>query len=129
MASLCNNTKKKKKIIKQFYEKCGLKTSSKPFWIFKESSVKKNLKWYACRFWKIWQFCYYIFNLSRVFQKFHFPIEVVFNSLQMQKSLKQVFRSQVFAEFFDNFPFVMWHKLVKFQFKVGLSRLIKFLPN
>ena len=29
--------------IKKFYEKCGLETSSKPFLIFKESSVKKIL--------------------------------------------------------------------------------------
>ena len=30
-------------IIKKFYEKCGLKTSSRPFLIFKEPSVKKIL--------------------------------------------------------------------------------------
>ena len=29
--------------IKKFYEKCGLETSSRPFLIFKESSVKKIL--------------------------------------------------------------------------------------
>ena len=29
--------------IKKFYEKCGLETSSRPFLIFKKSSVKKIL--------------------------------------------------------------------------------------
>ena len=32
---------KRKFFIKKFYEKCGLKTSSRPFLIFKESSVKR----------------------------------------------------------------------------------------
>ena len=34
--------------IKNFYEKCGLETSSSPFLIFKESSVKKILLRSAC---------------------------------------------------------------------------------
>ena len=33
--------------------------------------------------------------LSGLLQKFHFPIEVVLNSLQTQKSLELVFRPQV----------------------------------
>ena len=33
----------KKKFIIKFYEKCGLETSSRPFLIFKEFSVKKIL--------------------------------------------------------------------------------------
>ena len=44
-------------------------------------------------------------------QKFHFPVEVVFNSLPTKKGLELVFRSQVFVEFFS---FVIWHKLTKF---------------
>ena len=39
--------------IKKFYEKWGLKTSSSPFLIFKESSVKKILWRSACRFQQI----------------------------------------------------------------------------
>ena len=35
-------------LIRKFYEKCGLETSFKPFLIFKESSVKRNLKRPAC---------------------------------------------------------------------------------
>ena len=34
--------------IKKFYEKCGLETSSRPFLIFKESSVKKIMWRSAC---------------------------------------------------------------------------------
>ena len=34
--------------IKKFYEKCGLETSSRPFLIFKESSVKRILRKSAC---------------------------------------------------------------------------------
>ena len=39
--------------IKKFYEKCGLETSSRPFLIFKESSVKKILWRSACWFGQI----------------------------------------------------------------------------
>ena len=35
---------KKKIFFKIFYEKCDLKTSSRPYLIFKESSVKRNLR-------------------------------------------------------------------------------------
>ena len=42
LASSCNITKKKI-FIKKYYKKCGLETSSRPFPIFKESSVKKIL--------------------------------------------------------------------------------------
>ena len=34
----------KKNFIKIFYEKCDLETSSRPYLIFKESSVKRNLR-------------------------------------------------------------------------------------
>ena len=36
--------------ITKFYGKCGLETSSRPFLIFKESSVKRNLRRPACWF-------------------------------------------------------------------------------
>ena len=39
--------------VKKFYEKCGLGTSSMPFLIFKESSVKKILWRSACWFGQI----------------------------------------------------------------------------
>ena len=35
-------------LLKKFYEKCGLETSSRSFLIFKESSVKKILWRSAC---------------------------------------------------------------------------------
>ena len=37
----------------------------------------------------------YYYSVSSWLQKFHFPIEVVLNSLQIQKGLKLVFRSQL----------------------------------
>ena len=49
-ASLCNITKQNF-FIKKFCEKCGLETSSKPFLIFKESSVEMNLRRSAYWFW------------------------------------------------------------------------------
>ena len=49
LASLCNITGLTFFIIK-FYGKCGLETSSRPFLIFKESSVKINLRRSACWF-------------------------------------------------------------------------------
>ena len=39
--------------------------------------------------------------LSSLLQKFHFPIEVVLNSLQTQKGLELVFRSLVTVKIFD----------------------------
>ena len=56
--------------IKKLYEKCGLETSSRPFLIFKESSVKSLL------------------------QKFRLLIEVMLHSLQTQKAMELVLRSQ-----------------------------------
>ena len=38
--------------------------------------------------------------ISRLLQKFHFPIEAVFNSLQTKKSLELVF-TPVFVDFVD----------------------------
>ena len=40
-----------------------------------------------------------ISNISRLLQKFHFPIDVVFNFLQTQKGLELVFRLQFFYNF------------------------------
>ena len=39
--------------------------------------------------------CYYLSNVSSLLQKVRFPIEVVLNSLQTQKGLELVFRSQL----------------------------------
>ena len=44
---------KSKFFIKKSYEKCGLETSSRPFFKFKESSVKRNLRRSTCWFEKI----------------------------------------------------------------------------
>ena len=61
--------------------------------------------------------------LRRSLQRIIFPIEVVLNSLQTQKSLEQVCRSiNVFANIFDIcFSFVMWHKLAKFHQQTVLT--------
>ena len=37
-----------KSFIKKYYEKCCLKTGSRPFLVFKESFVKKNLRRSVC---------------------------------------------------------------------------------
>ena len=44
-------------------------------------------------------------NISSLFQKFRFPIEVVLNSLQTQKGLELVFRSQFLYNFLIKFFF------------------------
>ena len=48
----------------------------------------------------------YISDINSLLQKFHFPIEVMLDSLQTQKDLELVFRP-VFVAFFDEiFSFV-----------------------
>ena len=47
--------------------------------------------------------CYYISNISGLLQKFHFPVEVVPNSLQTQKGLELVFRPQFWYNFLMKF--------------------------
>ena len=55
-------------------------------------------------------------NISSLLQKFHFSIEVVLNSLQIQKGLGTSYQMAGFVEFFDKFfSFEMWHELAKFQ--------------
>ena len=44
--------------------------------------------------------CYCISNISRFLQKFHFPVEIVLNSLQTKKPGTS-FQTAIFAEFFD----------------------------
>ena len=99
--------------IKKFCEKCGLGISSRPFLIFKESSVNR-----------IWGLpadsdkfdSFAISNTSSLPQKSHFSIEVAPNSFQTQKYLGLVFKSHhCFFVFFCNMPFVICHKLAKFH--------------
>ena len=85
---------KTKRFTKKLYEKWTLETSSRPFLIFKESSMKMNLRRSTCCLDKFWLFFYYIFNISSSLQKFNFPTEVVLNSLQTQKGLELVLRLQ-----------------------------------
>ena len=42
-------------------------------------------------------------NFDSLLQKFHFPIEAVFNSLQTQKDLELVFRLQFLQNFWIKF--------------------------
>ena len=44
-------------------------------------------------------------NMSRLLQTFHFPIEVVSTSLQTQKGLELIFRSQFLWNVFKKFVF------------------------
>ena len=64
----------------EFYEKCGLETSSRPFLIFKESSVKKYSVEIIMLIWINFD-RFAITNLSSLLQKFHLPIEVMLHSL------------------------------------------------
>ena len=66
---------------------------------------------------KFWKFGEYISNVSCLLQKFHFPIEVVLNSLQVA----------VLVEFFNKiFSFVIWHKLAKYHYEaVFTSQVIQ----
>ena len=60
---------------------------------------------------------------SALFQKFHFPIEVVINSLKTKKGLG-IFSRSYFAEFFHKkFTFVIWCKLaIHYQTVVYVPR-------
>ena len=82
---------KTKFFIKKLCEKCGLETSARPFLIFKEYFVKRNLRRSACWFGQI----LIVLLINSLLQKFHFTIEVVLHSLQTQKNLELVFRSQL----------------------------------
>ena len=55
-----------------------------------------------------------ISNISSLLQKFHFPIEVVLNSLHTQKGLELVFMSQFLYNFLINFSFCnIWPIFIK----------------
>ena len=45
----------------------------------------------------------YISSIKRLLQKFHFPTEVVLNSLQTKKGLELVFRPQFLQKFLMKF--------------------------
>ena len=48
----------------------------KSFYIFKEYSVKRNLRTFTCWFWLIWRVLLLLFNILKLLQKIHFPLEV-----------------------------------------------------
>ena len=76
---------KREIFIKNFYEKCGLKSSSRPFLIFKESSLML-----------IWRTNFDSFAITYLIQVAcfeNFIFHVVFNSLQTLKGLELVFRA------------------------------------
>ena len=61
-------------------------------------------------YWITWEvntvwYYYYTSNISSLLQKFHFPIEVLLNYFQTQRSLELVFRSQFLQNLFDEFFF------------------------
>ena len=90
--------------IKKSYENYGLQTSSRPFSVFKKSSIKGFWGQHA-NLDKAIKLCYCTSNISSLIQKFHFPIEVVYNYFQTQRSLALVFRPQILQNFFMKFFF------------------------
>ena len=106
MASLCNITKE------HFLSKNYLKNETwklvQVLFNFKDFS-KKGIWGFQCAdLDKFGQFCHYISSVSSLLQKFHFPLEVVLNSLQTQEGLGTSFQVTVLVEFFDKiFSFVI----------------------
>ena len=82
-----------KLFIKKLCEKWGLETSFQAIFNFKRILCKMDSEEVSMRIWT---------NFDRlaitylICKKSHFPIEVVLNSLQTQKDLELVFRSQFF---------------------------------
>ena len=88
--------------------------------------------------------CYYISNISRFLQKFHFPREVVLNTLKTQKSLELVFRLQFLKNYlmklfsleydinWSNFinrlslPLKLFSKMYFLSYAVAFDNIIKF---
>ena len=78
--------------IKKYYEKCGLKTSSR--YNFQRILCKKESEEVSVLIWTNFGSFAKKYNKSILLQKFHFPIEVVLNSLQTRKGLELVFGPQ-----------------------------------
>ena len=115
MASLCNVTKENF-LSKNYVENLARKLVSGPYLIFKEFSVKRNLRRSVCRFGQM-----LIVLLIRTYRKWLAP-KISFSNrgcawfFANTKGLETSFQVAVFAEFFDKiFSFVIWHKLAKFQ--------------
>ena len=71
---------------------------------FPKILYKKDSKEVSILIWTNFRkLCYYISNISDLLQKFHFPIEVVLNSLQTKKGLELVFRPQFWYNFLMKF--------------------------
>ena len=87
--------------IKKLCENFGLKTSSRPFVIFKESSVKRFLRRPACWFRSILVALHYRSILSGLFQKYFFSDKYCASFFANTKKPGSSFQAPVFAEFFD----------------------------
>ena len=98
MVILCNITKETF-FIKKFYEKYGLETSSRPFLMFKESSVKRNLRRSVCWFGEILIVLPIQMKYKQLASKIYFPIEIMLDSSQTQKGLERVSRLQILQNF------------------------------
>ena len=99
LATLCNITKEcslQKYSIKNMAWKLVQK-------IFKESSIERSLRRFACWFGQILIVLLKHIKQGSLLQKSHFPIEIVLNSLQTQKDLELVFRLQF-----------LWNSLINF---------------
>ena len=102
MIILCNITKETF-FIKKFYEEYGLETSSRPFLMFKESSVKRNLRRSVCWFGEILIVLPIHMKYKQLASKIYFPIEIMLDSLQTQKGFERVFRLQILQNFYNFF--------------------------
>ena len=66
---------------------------------------------------KLWtNFIVSLLYISRLLQKFHFPKEIVLNSLQTSKGFELVFRAQFLKSYLI--------KIVLFQYDINWSNLI-----
>ena len=89
-------------LIKIFYEKCDLETSSRSFFNFQRILCKKDSVEVSMLIWTNFD-RFAITYLSSLLQKFHLPIEVMLHSLQTQKGLELVFRLQFSYKFLIKF--------------------------
>ena len=110
---------KRKNSISKFYQNCGLKTSSKPFYVCKElstTSIGNEIFGASYLYWicnsKAFEIC------SNQYADF---LRIIFtgDSLKIKKGLEISFQATFFIEFFDKkFYFVILHKLAKFHYQI-----------
>ena len=85
-------------------------------WNMFKASNKDTRTTSITSFWGLTVKFEHISHLFLVFLFFHFPREVLFNSLQTQKGLELLFMWHFLQNFFNEIiSFGIWHKLAKFH--------------